>query len=121
MTRTRIAVFVGLLCLLAVLCLLSIAIGSRQLGIGAVLHALFDPQDGEATAIVRGLRLPRTLLGLACGIALGLSGAVLQALTRNPLADPGLMGVSAGAAFAVVAAVALFGITSLLGYIWFAF
>ena len=113
--------FVGLLGLLALLCLLSIAIGSRQLGLGTVLRALFDAQDGEVTAIVRGLRLPRTLVGLACGAALGLSGAVMQALTRNPLADPGLLGVSAGAAFAVVAAVSLLGVTSLLGYIWFAF
>lgn len=57
-------------------------------------------------------RLPRTLAGLLAGVALGLAGALMQTLTRNPLADPGLLGVNSGASFAIVLGAALFGITS---------
>ena len=66
-------------------------------------------------------RISRTVLGLLAGAALGLSGAVLQALTRNPLADPGLLGINAGASAAVVTAITFFGVTTLSGYVWFAF
>ena len=68
-----------------------------------------------------GDRISRTVLGLLVGAALGLSGAVLQALPRNPLADPGLLGITAGASAAVVTAITYFGVTSLSGYVWFAF
>lgn len=71
--------------------------------------------------IVWTVRVPRTVLGLTAGAALGLSGALMQALTRNPLADPGILGVSAGASFGIVVAIALFGLGSLYGTIWFAF
>jgi iron complex transport system permease protein len=67
------------------------------------------------------VRVPRTLLGLIVGAALGLAGAVMQALTRNPLAEPGLLGVNAGASAAVVSAISFLGVTSLTGYVWFAF
>jgi iron complex transport system permease protein len=67
------------------------------------------------------LRVPRTVLGLLVGAALGISGALIQALTRNPLADPGILGVNAGASFFVLLAVGLFGFTSISSYIWFAF
>jgi iron complex transport system permease protein len=70
---------------------------------------------------VRELRVPRTLVGLAVGVALGLAGALMQALTRNPLADPGILGVEAGAAAAIVAAIALLGVTEPRAYIWFSF
>jgi iron complex transport system permease protein len=70
--------------------------------------------------VVRALRLPRTVLGVAVGIALGVAGALIQGHTRNPLADPGLLGVSSGAAFAVCLAVYAFGITSGTGSVWFA-
>lgn len=70
--------------------------------------------------IVWTVRVPRTVLGLTAGAALGLSGALMQALTRNPLADPGILGVSAGASFGIVVAIALFGLGSLYGTIWFA-
>jgi iron complex transport system permease protein len=73
-----------------------------------------------ATAIWSA-RVPRTALGLAAGAALGLSGALMQALTRNPLADPGILGVTAGASFAIVLAVGVFGLGSFYGYVWFAF
>ncbi|MBB6165751.1 iron complex transport system permease protein [Rhizobium wenxiniae] len=66
-------------------------------------------------------RLPRTLLGILCGAAFGVSGALIQAATRNPLADPGILGVNAGAAFFVTLAVGLFGFQSIEAYLWFAF
>jgi iron complex transport system permease protein len=115
----------GLLIAFAVLacaCALSIAVGTKAIPLGTVLDAL----DGhsvhtEDLRIIQDLRIPRTLIGLAAGIALGLAGALMQALTRNPLADPGILGINAGAATAVVLAIRVLGIGSLTGYIWFAF
>jgi len=107
------------LCALLVICVLSLAIGALPLAPSAVWHGLTDPSS-SGYAVVHQMRLPRTLLGLLAGTALGLAGAVMQALTRNPLADPGLLGVNAGASAAVVTATALLGISSLGGYIWFA-
>lgn len=104
---------------LLVLCVLSLAIGTRTIPPGEVVATLLG--HGSENAIIWGTRFPRTLLGIVVGVALGLAGAVMQALTRNPLGDPGLLGISAGAAFGVVVAVATTGIASLHGYIWFAF
>ncbi|GAA4432486.1 iron chelate uptake ABC transporter family permease subunit [Actinokineospora soli] len=106
---------------LVVLCALSIMVGSKAIPLPEVYSALVHPTGGETEAIVRGLRLPRTLLGLFAGIALGLAGALMQGLARNPLADPGLLGVSAGAGFAVALALVALGLTSFSTYIWFAF
>ncbi|HWG25194.1 FecCD family ABC transporter permease [Actinospica sp.] len=117
-TRRALGIAVAL-CALLVVCVLSLAVGSLPLAPSAVWHGLTDPASG-AYAVVHQMRLPRTLLGLLAGTALGLAGAVMQALTRNPLADPGLLGVNAGASAAVVTATALLGISSLGGYIWFA-
>jgi iron complex transport system permease protein len=107
------------LCALLLVCVLSLGVGALPLAPSAVWHGLTDPA-ASAFAVVHQTRLPRTLLGLLTGTALGLAGAVMQALTRNPLADPGLLGVNAGASAAVVTATALLGISSLGGYIWFA-
>ncbi|HEX6357857.1 FecCD family ABC transporter permease [Actinophytocola sp.] len=104
---------------LLVLCLLSLAIGTRTIPPGEVLATLVG--RGGEDAIIWGTRFPRTLLGIVVGASLGLAGALTQALTRNPLGDPGLLGISAGAAFGIVVAVATTGIASLYGYIWFAF
>jgi iron complex transport system permease protein len=107
----------GILLLVA---LASIAIGAKELSLEQVWHGLFQ-DSGTYGDVVVGERVSRTLLGLLAGAALGLSGAVLQALTRNPLADPGLLGINAGASAAVVTAITFFGVTSLNGYVWFAF
>ncbi|BCL31617.1 FecCD family ABC transporter permease [Streptomyces aurantiacus] len=114
---------VGLFLSLAVLVLValaSIAIGAKELSLEQVWHGLFE-DSGTYGDVVVGERLSRTVLGLLVGAALGLAGAVLQALTRNPLADPGLLGINAGASAAVVTAITFFGVTSLNGYVWFAF
>ncbi|SES29728.1 iron complex transport system permease protein [Streptomyces sp. yr375] len=114
---------VGLFAAVAVLALVavaSIAVGAKELAVGQVWHGLFE-DSGTYADVVVDERLSRTVLGLLVGAALGLSGAVLQALTRNPLADPGLLGINAGASAAVVTAITYFGVTSLTGYVWFAF
>lgn len=104
---------------LGVVCAASLLVGSRGLAPTDALAALLDgdhPVHGVVAA-----RLARTVLGLAVGAALGLAGALLQGLTRNPLADPGILGVNAGASFAMVLAISVFGVSALTGYVWFAF
>ncbi|MFP5313735.1 MAG: FecCD family ABC transporter permease [Actinomycetes bacterium] len=99
----------------------SLAVGAREVPLGTVWQALtaFDPANGDHAVIAA--RIPRTVLGLLAGGALGLAGAAMQGVARNPLADPGIMGVNAGAALAVVTGIYVFGVTTFSGYIWFAF
>jgi iron-siderophore transport system permease protein len=120
-TRNRIGALIALVVAVFLAVLLSLALGAQTLSAAEIWHAVADPDPGSpATAIVRDLRLPRTILGVLVGLALGAAGALMQGHTRNPLADPGLLGISAGASFAVVIAIQ-FGVTALTGYIWFAF
>lgn len=115
-----IALVVGL-ALLALVVAASLAIGSRQVPPQTVVDALLGrpvpPADWRA---VVELRVPRTVVGCLVGAALGVAGALIQAVTRNPLADPGVLGVTAGASFFVAMAVAVFGVSSSGGYVWFA-
>ena len=106
----------------AVLCFISLAVGARTISLPTVWQAIghYDPSNTDQL-VIRELRLPRTILGVLVGAALGLAGAVMQGVARNPLADPGILGVNAGAALFVVVAISVFGITSILGYVWFAF
>ncbi|RZU74610.1 iron complex transport system permease protein [Micromonospora kangleipakensis] len=115
--RATVAAAAALLLVLALLA--SLALGSRPLAVDQVWQALTAPDGGEATTIVRELRLPRTVLGLTVGLALAVAGVLFQALTRNPLAEPRILGISAGASFGVVLAIAVFGVGSLAGYVWF--
>lgn len=115
---------VGLLVAIAILLVvafLSVSIGSKQIPLATVWDAFVHYRSTDDQVIVLELRLPRTLLGLVVGMALGIAGALIQALTRNPLADPGILGVNAGAGFFVTVAVAAFGVANIWGYIWFAF
>jgi iron complex transport system permease protein len=99
----------------------SVALGAKPLPLSTVWHALVHPIGSDDDAVVRSLRVPRTVLGLGAGIALGLAGSIMQGLTRNPLADPGILGISAGAALAVVVGISVVGVTSPTGFVWFAF
>jgi iron complex transport system permease protein len=99
----------------------SLAVGSRSIALGTVWQALIDGNGSNEHEIVHSLRVPRTLLGLGVGAALGLAGAVMQGVTRNPLADPGILGVDAGAALAVAVAIHSLDVTTLSSYVWFAF
>lgn len=109
------------LVLLVVLSLSSLVLGARPVAVSTVVEALFA-YDGNLVdhIVVMDYRLPRTLLSLLCGAAFGVSGALIQAVTRNPLADPGILGVNAGAAFFVTLAVGLFGVQSIHATLWFA-
>lgn len=99
----------------------SVAFGSKPLPLGTVWDALTAPDLQDADhLVVRSLRVPRTLVGVDVGIALGLAGVGMQGITRNPLADPGMFGVEAGAALAVVVGIHVLGVTTLSGYVWFA-
>ncbi|WP_240773764.1 iron ABC transporter permease [Plantibacter sp. M259] len=97
----------------------SLVLGSKDLSIEQIAGGL-SGTDPDAATIMFTLRGSRTVLGIIVGAALGMAGALMQAFTRNPLADPGILGVNAGAAFAVAVGGAVFGITSLAGTVWFA-
>ncbi|WP_413727280.1 Fe(3+)-siderophore ABC transporter permease [Sodalis sp. RH19] len=107
--------------LLALLMAASLFIGAKTIPADQVLPALTGACRSPDCIIILESRLPRTLAGLLVGIALGLSGALMQTLTRNPLADPGILGVNAGAGFAVVLGITFFGAASIDRYLWFAF
>jgi ABC-type Fe3+-siderophore transport system permease subunit len=119
--RRRLLGLVVALVLLMLLLVASMMIGSTAISPSVVWNALFHPSVGIDQFAVRDFRLPRTVVGLVVGVALGVSGALIQALTRNPLADPGILGVNAGASFAVTVAVGLLGIREVQGYMWFAY
>ncbi|MFC6344452.1 FecCD family ABC transporter permease, partial [Nocardioides hankookensis] len=110
---------VVLVLLLVVAGLASLAIGSRPISLGTVIDVLFHPDGSDASTIVHDLRIPRTVLALAVGISLGIAGALMQGHTRNPLAAQELLGIEAGAAFAVVIGIYVFGVHDLTGYAWF--
>ncbi len=102
----------GLLLLLAVTAALSLLVGAKPLPFTVVVDALSGTCQSADCIIVLDARLPRTLAGIMAGAALGLAGALMQTLTRNPLADPGILGVNAGASFAIVLGAALLGVAS---------
>jgi len=104
------------------LSLVSLAVGARSVPTATVLDALthYDPTNTDQLVVVTS-RLPRTVLGLLVGAALGLAGCAMQGVTRNPLADPGILGVNGGAALAIVLGISVFGVTNAAGYVWFAF
>ncbi|CAM3159301.1 iron ABC transporter permease [Nocardioides dubius] len=120
--RARAALLlVALLAVLAAV-VLSLALGVRGVAFSETWRALTDPVAGNVDHdVIRGQRVPRTVIGLLAGAALGVAGALAQGVTRNPIADPGLLGLNAGASLGIVVAAVYFSVTSPMGFIWFAF
>lgn len=119
-SRRVLGFLVAAACLLVVV-VLSLMIGSRDVPVSTVWGALAGTDTSKDAGVVVALRVPRTVLGLFVGAGLGVAGALIQAITRNPLADPGILGVNAGSAFAVAIAVGVLGVSAPAGYVWFAF
>ncbi|MFF2011012.1 FecCD family ABC transporter permease [Streptomyces sp. NPDC058195] len=116
----------ALLAVLAVAAAVSLAVGARALSPAEVWHGLFAAPESDQRLtgirlIVQTVRVPRTVLAVVAGAALGVGGALIQGFTRNPIADTGLVGVNAGASFAVVSVIAVFGFADPFQYVWFAF
>ncbi|MFC9789790.1 FecCD family ABC transporter permease [Rhodococcus sp. NPDC127528] len=119
--RRRLLGLAALTLLLVATVLASIAVGARPMDFAEIFHAVFTPTGTDTDLVVRTLRVPRTALALAVGVALGIAGALIQGHTRNPLADAGLLGLNAGAALFVVMSIYLFGLAGPSQYLWFAF
>jgi len=119
-TRRLVGVLVVVAALVAAVCC-SLTIGANPLPLSAVIEAVRGDGTPETAFVVLELRVPRTIAGLIAGAALGVAGALMQAFTRNPLADPGILGVNAGAAFAVAAGVAFLGLREVSQFVWLAF
>jgi len=117
--RLRGVWLLGALGVLGLLTVASVMVGSREVGLDDIVAALGGSVDGFDEAAV-AKRIPRTVLAVIAGAALGMSGAVMQGVTRNPLADPGILGVNLGASLAVVIGLAYFGLSSATSFIWVA-
>ena len=106
------------LALLSIMAIFSISLGAKSIAFSKVVDVLLgnDPDSLEATIILQ--RIPRTVFGILAGGALGMSGALMQSITRNPIADPSILGVNTGASLFVVAGIAFFNITVAYQYIW---
>lgn len=115
-SRRRLGLVVALAVLL-IACVLSVTFGSRVVAWSDVVAGVLHPEPGNLAQAAVHARVPRTLLGLLVGAALGLSGALLQGATRNPLADPGILGLTQGASLAVVIALAWFGVGALRAHV----
>ncbi|MPZ63091.1 MAG: iron chelate uptake ABC transporter family permease subunit [Propionibacteriales bacterium] len=98
----------------------SISLGTRLVSPGAIVTAFTGFDGSDQHVIVMTVRVPRTLAAVAVGATLGIAGAILQAVSRNPLAEPGILGISWGAALAAVGAQVLLGVGSMTGLVWFA-
>ncbi|MER5300965.1 MULTISPECIES: FecCD family ABC transporter permease [Streptomyces] len=101
--------------------LFSLAVGARAIAPSDVFDALLHGGHSDAADVVREMRVPRTVIGLMVGAALAVAGTALQGITRNPIADPGILGISQGASVGVVLAIAYAGVHTLTGYVWYAF
>ncbi|MFF4792463.1 FecCD family ABC transporter permease [Streptomyces sp. NPDC001276] len=119
--RRRFGWLVTTLLLLLLAVLLSLAVGSRPVAPSVVWDALLHGGTSADAQVVRSLRVPRTVIGVMVGAALAVAGTVLQGITRNPIAEPGILGISQGASMGVVCAIAFLGVHSLTGYVWYAF
>ncbi|MTD14716.1 iron chelate uptake ABC transporter family permease subunit [Nakamurella sp. YIM 132087] len=118
--RRGVLVAVSLLAAVVVVFAAGLALGSNPTSLGEVWRVIWHPDGSEAAVLVRDSRFPRTVLGLLVGACIGVAGGLMQGHTRNPLADPGLFGVSAGAGFAVVIGIHALHVTAALPIMVFA-
>lgn len=100
--------------------LVSLAFGARYVEFREVISILLNPENTSFDALVVRERIPRTVFSIVAGASLGVSGALMQAITRNPIADPSILGVNTGASLFVVSGIAFFNINTPNQYIWFA-
>jgi len=119
--RSRSVLLAASAVVLALVAVASLFVGSGDIPADVVWRSLISGGADTDAILVSAFRVPRTLLGLLVGASLGLAGALMQAITRNPLADPGILGVNAGAYFAVVAGISFFGAGAVSGYVWWSF
>lgn len=121
MKRSRVIVLcVGSILSIALCILASLALGARYITFREVMNALFHGDNTSFHALIVRERIPRTIFSIIAGASLGVSGALMQAITRNPIADPSILGVNTGASLFVVSGIAFFNINTAGQYIWFA-
>ncbi len=111
----RTAVLAGGLVVLTALCVISLAVGAQPVAPGETVRALLAFDGSPEQIIVRDVRLPRTFLAIAVGAALAVGGALIQTLSRNPLAEPGVLGVTSGAGFALTVGASLGLVSTAVG------
>ncbi|MFY2252106.1 FecCD family ABC transporter permease [Priestia megaterium] len=108
--------------MLLLICIgLSIVLGYTDTSIKTALEAFQAFNGSNEHIVIQNIRLPRAIIGAVVGICLGIAGAMMQALTKNPLASPDIIGVNAGASFFIVVAVMIFSVNSLQAFTWIAF
>ncbi|ABR35879.1 FecCD family ABC transporter permease [Clostridium beijerinckii] len=118
--RKTVGIYLGSIFLLGICVVISLAFGSKNIGISQAINALLNSDDTSFAALVVRERVPRTIFSIMAGASLGISGALMQSITRNPIADPSILGVNTGASLFVVIGIAFFNINSANEYIWIA-
>lgn len=118
-TKT-IAIYLVSIIFLGICIIASLAWGSKNIGFSQAINALLNSYDMSFSALVVRERIPRTIFSIMAGASLGISGALMQSITRNPIADPSILGVNTGASLSVVIGIAFFNINSANQYIWIA-
>ncbi|CUU49613.1 FecCD family ABC transporter permease [Clostridium beijerinckii] len=118
--RKTVGIYLGSIFLLGICVIISLAFGSKNIVISQAINALLNSDDTSFAALVVRERIPRTIFSIMAGASLGISGALMQSITRNPIADPSILGVNTGASLFVVIGIAFFNINSANEYIWIA-
>lgn len=119
--KNQLLVFTGTVVLLVAFIALSIVYGYTDTSWKAAFDTFMEPDGSTEHIVIQNIRLPRALIAAAVGASLAISGVLMQTLTKNPLASPGIFGINAGGGFMVVMAVTLFGVTSLQSFAWLSF
>ncbi|WP_373922363.1 FecCD family ABC transporter permease [Rossellomorea marisflavi] len=119
--KNQLLVFAGTVVVLVTFIALSIVYGYTDTSWKAAFDTFMEPDGSTEHLVIQNIRLPRALIAAAVGASLAISGVLMQTLTKNPLASPGIFGINAGGGFMVVMAVTLFGVTSLQSFAWLSF